>query len=69
MGKTSSLNTGDNFNLNNLVKKLDPILKLTLIFDSEIDGSSDNGINMYTGLLILERKMNTLVSTSGSVFY
>jgi hypothetical protein len=51
-----------------VVKNLDPSLKLILVFDSKTDGSSDDGINMYTGLLIQERQMNTLVSTSGSAF-
>ncbi|OAJ93298.1 hypothetical protein [Vibrio bivalvicida] len=40
----------------------------TLVFDTEINGSSDDEINMYTGLLIHDKGINTKVSKTGSVF-
>lgn len=41
---------------------------MTMVFDSHIGGSADDEINMYTGLLINENNMNTVVTASGSVF-
>lgn len=40
--------------------------KMTLQFDNSVLGSFD-GVNMYTGLMIHENKMNTLVTANGSV--
>ena len=37
-------------------------------FDNHIGGSADDDINMYTGLLIHENKMHTVVTPNGSVF-
>lgn len=47
-----------------------PVLgkEITLVFDTPIDGSSDDDINMYTGLLIQEKGLHTKVSKTGSVF-
>ncbi|MFY2509185.1 hypothetical protein ACN3E9_13055 [Vibrio pectenicida] len=42
--------------------------EITLVFDSEIDGSSDDEINMYTGLFIREAGIHTKINQSGSVF-
>ncbi|MPY24515.1 hypothetical protein [Shewanella sp. YLB-07] len=66
--ESSDLGFSSYLKLEQLVNSLDPALKMTLVFDSIIDGSSDDDINMYTGLLIRERRMNTIVSTNGSVF-
>ncbi|KFI09869.1 hypothetical protein F0223_18675 [Vibrio coralliilyticus] len=41
---------------------------MTMVFDSHIGGSADDDINMYTGLLIKDNNMNTLVTENGSVF-
>ncbi|ELR66786.1 hypothetical protein C942_04484 [Photobacterium marinum] len=41
---------------------------INLIFDSRISGSSDDDINMYTGLMIREYGLSTHISKSGSVF-
>lgn len=41
---------------------------ITLVFDSEIDGSSDDDINMYTGLMIRDNKLDTQITANGSVF-
>ncbi|WP_077754207.1 hypothetical protein [Shewanella psychrophila] len=66
--ESSDLGFSSYLKLEHLVNSLDPALKMTLVFDSIIDGSSDDDINMYTGLLIRERRMNTIVSVNGSVF-
>ncbi|TMN37505.1 alpha/beta hydrolase [Pseudoalteromonas sp. S2755] len=42
--------------------------KMTLNFANHIGGSADDDVNMYTGMLIREHNMTTLVSKSGSVF-
>lgn len=39
-----------------------------LLFDSQIDGSMDDDINMYTGLIIHDHEINTVVTPDGSVF-
>ncbi|MPY22646.1 alpha/beta hydrolase [Shewanella sp. YLB-07] len=67
-GDSSDLGFTTYLKLEKLVNSLDPALKMTLVFDSVIDGSSDDDINMYTGLLIRDRGMNTVVSANGSVF-
>lgn len=41
---------------------------ITFVVDSKIDGSSDDDINMYTGLLIRDNKLDTRITTKGSVF-
>lgn len=40
---------------------------MTLQFDNSVLGSLDD-VNMYTGLMIYENQMNTLVTANGSVF-
>ncbi|MFA0038396.1 alpha/beta hydrolase [Vibrio sp. 10N.261.52.A1] len=42
--------------------------KFTLKFDNHIAGSLDDEINMYTGLMIYNHKMTTVVTPAGSVF-
>ncbi|TMP32929.1 alpha/beta hydrolase [Pseudoalteromonas rubra] len=42
--------------------------EMTLAFSTHIGGSADDDINMYTGLLIRDNKMTTLVTRTGSVF-
>ena len=41
---------------------------MTFEFDNHINGSLDDDINMYTGLMIHESQMDTLVTANGSVF-
>ena len=41
--------------------------EITLVFDTEINGSSDEEINMYTGLFIRETGIHTKTSQSGSI--
>lgn len=43
-------------------------VKTTLIFDNNIGGSADDDINMYTGLMIRDKQLDTKVSKRGSVF-
>ncbi|QUM84621.1 hypothetical protein [Moritella sp. 28] len=42
--------------------------KMTLKFNNFVGGSGDDGINMYTGLMINSNKMTTIVTSTGSVF-
>lgn len=41
---------------------------MTLNFANHIGGSADDDVNMYTGMLIRENNMTTMVSRTGSVF-
>lgn len=41
---------------------------MTFEFANHVNGSLDDDINMYTGLMIQENQMDTLVITNGSVF-
>lgn len=41
---------------------------ISLTFDNPISGSSDDDINMYTGLMIRDYGLSTHISKSGSVF-
>ncbi|MXR68947.1 hypothetical protein GNT65_09735 [Shewanella sp. JBTF-M18] len=45
-----------------------PKQKKVLIFDNFVGGSADDEINMYTGLLVRDHKLDTKVSRSGRVF-
>lgn len=41
---------------------------ITMVFDSTINGSADDEINMYTGLLIRNKQLDTKITAQGSVF-
>ncbi|WP_394246488.1 alpha/beta hydrolase [Vibrio profundi] len=41
---------------------------MTMAFNNHIGGSADDDINMYTGLLIHNQEMTTVVNATGSVF-
>ena len=43
-------------------------LGMTLKFNNHIGGSADDDINMYTGLMIKDNNMTTMVTATGSVF-
>ena len=45
-----------------------PRQKLVLKFNNNIGGSADDDINMYTGLMIHNHRMTTVVTPMGSVF-
>ncbi|MFA0079591.1 alpha/beta hydrolase [Vibrio artabrorum] len=45
-----------------------PGSEMTLQFTNHIGGSADDDINMYTGLMIKDNNMKTIVTPTGSVF-
>ncbi|CAK3079367.1 Alpha/beta hydrolase [Vibrio crassostreae] len=50
------------------IVKLYPGSEMTLKFTNHIGGSADDEINMYTGRMINNNKMTTIVTPTGSVF-